>query len=65
VHAGYTFDEVHDAFVGMATNAGLPDWMVNIQSMIPMYMVAQYLELLRSVGIVEQPSPTNDMRKCE
>ncbi len=57
VPAGYTFGEMHDSFVGAATNAGFPDLLVNIPSMIPGYLVAVTTELLRSVGILDQPVP--------
>jgi RHS repeat-associated protein len=52
VPAGYTFGEMHDAFVGTATSEGLPDWLVNIPSV---YIDATVVELLRSLGILEQP----------
>ena len=29
VPAGYTFGELHDSFVGAATSAGFPDWLVD------------------------------------
>jgi len=57
VPAGRTFGELHDSFVGAATNAGFPDWLVNIPSMGLMYQIAIEVEVLRSVGIIEQPTP--------
>jgi len=57
VPAGRTFGEIHDSFVGAATNAGFPDWLVNIPSMGLMYQIALRTELLRALGIIEQPEP--------
>jgi len=57
VPAGYTFGEMHDSFVGAATNAGIPDLLINIPSMIPAYGAAVATEILRSVGILDQPAP--------
>ena len=65
VPAGYAFGEMHDAFVGDATNAGYPDWMVNIPSMLPIYAAAQYRELFRSAGLLDQPQPPSEPRMCE
>jgi RHS repeat-associated protein len=56
--AGYTFGEMHDSFVGAATKAGIPDWLVNIPSMIPAYEAALATEVLRTVGVLNQPTPT-------
>lgn len=57
VPAGYTFGEMHDSFVDAATSTGLPDWLVNIPSMITVYEAAVTTEVLRSVGILDQPVP--------
>lgn len=57
VPAGYTFGQLHDSIVGSATEAGLPDWAVNLQSMLPSYWLAQYLVILRALGLVPQPEP--------
>ncbi|MEW6429286.1 MAG: RHS repeat-associated core domain-containing protein [Thermodesulfobacteriota bacterium] len=65
VPAGYTFGEMHDSFVGMATSAGLPDWLVNIPSMPSVYNLAVTVELLRSLGILEQPSLPEQATPCE
>lgn len=66
VPAGYTFGEVHDAFVDKARSAGLPDWLVNIPSMPSMYQAAQIVELLRSLGILDQPEPEDEEKsKCK
>jgi hypothetical protein len=57
VPAGYTFGEMHDTFVDAATRAGIPDLLANIPSMIPMYGGAVVTEALRTLGILEQPTP--------
>ncbi|GEM_PF-2378082 len=59
VPAGYTFGEMHDTFVDAATSAGIPGWLANIPSMIPMYGGALGKEVLRAFGILEQPTPPN------
>ncbi len=58
VPAGYTFGQLHDAYVGDATRGGEPDWKVNIPSMPLMYIAAQGIEVLRSLGVIEQPTPS-------
>ncbi|MDT8379657.1 MAG: RHS repeat-associated core domain-containing protein [Desulfotignum sp.] len=66
VPAGYTFGQLHDMFVGNAVAAGLPDQLVNIPSMLPMYQLAQLIETLRSLRILEQPSPlAESVKKCK
>jgi RHS repeat-associated protein len=65
VPAGRTFGEMHDSFVGAATNAGFPDWLVNIPSMGLMYQIALRVEMLRSLGIIEQPTPPTQLTPCE
>jgi RHS repeat-associated protein len=65
VPAGYTFGQLHDAFVGAATGAGFPDWLVNIPSMPSAYRQALITEVLRSLGILEQPSPLNESTTYE
>jgi hypothetical protein len=65
VPAGYTFGEIHDNFVGSATSAGLPDWLVNIPSMISMYKKAVIVEVLRNLGIIEQPTPARQLTPCK
>ena len=57
VPAGYTFGQIHDALVGGLTGIGLPDWLVNIPTMLPMFQAAQFIEMMRSVGILDQPHP--------
>ncbi len=65
VPAGYTFGQLHDAFVGVATEAGVPDSMINIPSMLPVFQVAQSVELLRSLGILDQPQPPIELKICK
>jgi len=65
VPAGYTFGEIHDNFVGSATSARLPDWLVNIPSMIFMYKTAVIVEVLRNLGIIEQPTPARQLTPCK
>ena len=60
VPAGYTFDEMHDTYVDMSTSAGLPDSLVNIPSMPILYDLAVMVEVLRSLGILEQPLPPSE-----
>lgn len=57
VPAGRTFGDLHDGFVDAATSVGIPDAVVNIPSMIPMYAVAIGTEALRTLGIFNQPTP--------
>jgi hypothetical protein len=65
VPAGYTFGEMHDAFVDAATSAGFPDWLVNIPSMIPVYEAAKIVEMGRSLGFLDQPKPTAKPTLCK
>ncbi len=61
VPAGRTFGDLHDAFVGFAApegSAAWRDWLSNIPSMIPMYVMAVGTEVLRTLGIIDQPKPT-------
>lgn len=53
--AGRTFGEIHNNFVGSATSAGFPDWLANYLSMLPTYEVALVKEVLRTLGILDQP----------
>lgn len=62
---GYTFGEVHDDFVGLTENLGIPDSLTNIPSMLPMYHIANWVELLRSLGIIDQPKPEEQEVLCE
>ena len=57
VPAGYTFGQMHDELVTNLTNAGVPDWLANIPSMIPEYIAAIDIEIMRSTGILPQPNP--------
>ncbi len=65
VPAGYTFGETHDGFVDAATGAGVPDIIANIPSMIPMLGVAIGAEVLRTLGILDQPKPTRQPTPCK
>jgi len=55
----------HDNFVDAATSAGLPDWLVNIPSMIPMFKIALGIEVLRTFGILDQPKPKEKSTPCK
>lgn len=57
VPAGRTFGDLHDAFVDAATTVGVPFALANIPSMVPMYAVALVTEVLRTLGIIDQPTP--------
>jgi RHS repeat-associated protein len=65
VPAGRTFGEMHDRFVDIATRAGIPDLLVNIPSMFPMYWTAQIIEDLRSIGVLKQPEPPMKPTQCK
>ena len=55
VPAGYTFGETHDSVVDVATSAGIPDLLANIPSMIPVLGIAIGKEVLRTLGLLDQP----------
>ncbi|NJD87716.1 MAG: RHS repeat-associated core domain-containing protein [Betaproteobacteria bacterium] len=57
VPAGYTFGEMHDNFVDWATSQAMPDWLANIPSMPLMFGAAVFTEMLRSLGVIPQPTP--------
>jgi hypothetical protein len=65
VPAGYTFGETHDSFVDAATKAGIPDWLANIPSMGIMYDIALGKEVLRTLGILDQPTPQEGLTPCK
>ncbi|MDP1638623.1 MAG: RHS repeat-associated core domain-containing protein [Candidatus Nitrotoga sp.] len=65
VPAGRTFGEIHDGFVDIATRAGIPDWLANIPSMMPMYRLANKIETLRTLGILKQPTPPTKLTQCK
>ncbi|RFC40985.1 MAG: RHS repeat-associated core domain-containing protein [Candidatus Nitrotoga sp. CP45] len=65
VPAGRTFGEIHDSFVDIATRAGIPDWLANIPSMMPMYRLANKIETLRTLGILKQPTPPTKLTQCK
>ena len=57
VPAMYTLGTQHDPFVDWAVSAGVPFWLANTPTIIPAYAVAVVTEILRSIGIVDQPAP--------
>ncbi len=65
VPAGYTFGETHDGFVDVATSVGIPDLLANIPSMIPMLGVAIGKEVLRTLGILDQPTHREKLTPCK
>ena len=58
VPAGRTLGELHDPLNGALRSAGVPDWLANIPTMLPTYVVGIGVEVLRTFGILEQPQPT-------
>lgn len=65
VPAGRTFGEMHDNFVDAATRAGIPDWVANIPSMSYVYQEALITEVLRTLGILPQPTPPEQPTQCK
>jgi len=59
VPAGRTLAEIHDPMVNTFTGLGVPDSLANIPTMPSAYLSAIGLEILRSLGIAEQPAPAN------
>ena len=59
VPAGRTMAEIHDPLVGALTRAGVPDLIANVPTMLPSYVAAIGLEVLRSLGLKAQPKPSN------
>ncbi|MFZ1318160.1 MAG: RHS repeat-associated core domain-containing protein [Candidatus Nitrotoga sp.] len=57
VPAGRTLAEIHDPLVDTLRNAGVPDWLANIPTMLPTYAAGIGTEVLRTLGIVDQPTP--------
>ena len=57
VLAGRTLGEIHDPLVDALNRAGVSDWLANIPTMIPAFVAAIGLEVLRTFGIVDQPAP--------
>ena len=53
----YTLGTQHDPFVDWAVSVGVPFWLANFPTLIPAYVVAVATEVLRSIGIVDQPAP--------
>jgi RHS repeat-associated protein len=58
VPAGYTLGDMHDEFVEDTTSGGLPDWFVNKLTIFNFYKIALTVEILRSFGLLEQPTPS-------
>lgn len=56
VPAGRTLGELHDPLVDAAKAAEIPDWLANVPTMIPTYIVAVATEVLRTFGILDQPA---------
>jgi len=68
VPAGRTFGDLHDGFVGFTSPRGSApwrDWLTNIPSMIPMYPIALGTEVLRTLGILSQPTPKEKLSPCK
>ncbi len=69
VYAGHTFGYNHDRFVGDAVNSGFPDWLVNIPSMLLMYVGAVAEEfsrgLVESLGLDPGLRHSNDPNACD
>ena len=42
IASGYTLAEIHDNWVDVLTNKGIPDIMANVPTMIPAYYCAVY-----------------------
>ena len=55
VPAGHTFAQMHDNLVDRATAAGLPDWLVNIPTMVRVYEYAVLKEVRRSITRLISP----------
>ncbi|MHA7602763.1 RHS repeat-associated core domain-containing protein, partial [Alicycliphilus sp. T452] len=61
VPAGRTFGETHDSLVDALHAGGVPDLLANVPSMIPAFVMAVGIEALRTLGIIDQPTPTAPM----
>lgn len=55
VPAGRTVADVHDPLVSNLRSLGLPDSIANVPTIIPSYVAAGVLEILRTLGLVKQP----------
>ena len=61
VPAGYTFGQIHDELVRHQRDGkGYPDWLVNIPTFGFAYTAAVGVEILRSLGKLDQPQPSVD-----
>ncbi|GEM_PF-634544 len=68
VPAGRTFGDLHDGFVDFTAPEGSASWrdgLTNIPSMIPMYAIALGTEVLRTLGILSQPTPREKSTPCK
>jgi len=68
VPAGRTFGDLHDGFVDFTAPDGSEswrDWLTNIPSMIPVYGIALGTEVLRTLGILSQPTPKEKSTPCK
>jgi RHS repeat-associated protein len=66
VPAGYPFGELHDDFVDFTKRAGIPDWLANVPSMYPVFSISISKEVLRTLRILKQPTPSGrESTKCK
>ncbi len=68
VPAGRTFGDLHDGFVDFTApegSASWRDWLTNIPSMGIMYDIALGTEVLRTLGILSQPTPKEKSTPCK
>lgn len=52
--SGYTFGQYHDRFVEKATQCGVPDTIINIPSMLPVYLYAVTVDMVNT-PVEERP----------
>lgn len=62
VPAGRTLGVIHDDLVDRAVGLGIPFWLANIPTMVPTYAVAVGTEVLRMVGIIDQPTQPTKLK---
>jgi uncharacterized protein RhaS with RHS repeats len=55
VPAGRTLGEIHDPLVGTLTRWGVHDHLANVPTMGIAYNLAIWLEIFRSLGLVDHP----------
>ena len=65
VPAGRTFGDLHDSFVDVETTRGIPDWAINIPTMIPLYVDSVVIEVLRAFGVFDQPIRAAQVFPCK